>query len=97
MNNYAVTLPKEGWKCPVCCAVMSPTYPTCFYCKPEKSQAITSNQWEQIGIPPACGITVGLPACDHDWDFSQVCASNPPKYKCKKCHAYSVFENKAML
>lgn len=23
-----------GWSCPKCQAVMSPTYPTCFYCSP---------------------------------------------------------------
>lgn len=27
----------EGWECPKCHAVMSPTYPTCFYCKPSIS------------------------------------------------------------
>lgn len=24
----------KGWECPKCNAVMSPNYPTCFYCKP---------------------------------------------------------------
>lgn len=28
----------QGWICPRCDAVMSPTTPTCFYCKPKENQ-----------------------------------------------------------
>lgn len=27
--------PETGWICPQCNAVMSPSWPTCFYCKPK--------------------------------------------------------------
>lgn len=27
----------SGWVCPKCKAVMAPTYPTCFYCKPQQT------------------------------------------------------------
>lgn len=29
---------QKGWECPRCHAVMSPTFPTCFYCKPDKKK-----------------------------------------------------------
>ena len=32
MNN------QTGWSCPKCHGVMSPIYPTCFYCKPSETR-----------------------------------------------------------
>ena len=31
---------KQGWQCPICKGIMSPNYPTCFNCKPNKAIAI---------------------------------------------------------
>lgn len=35
-------MPNKGWECPKCSAVMSPSYPTCFYCRPQEQVTITS-------------------------------------------------------
>lgn len=48
------TFGMRGWICPKCDAVMSPTYPTCFYCgpnagavKPEPGTIIVlQNEWK---------------------------------------------------
>lgn len=57
----------KGWECPKCHAVMSPSYPTCFYCKPREE--ITSvkcvHSWSNdlyLSNPPKrkcvnCGLT----------------------------------------
>jgi hypothetical protein len=37
MTHY----PTQGWQCPVCRAVYSPTVPSCFSCKPKKYSAGT--------------------------------------------------------
>lgn len=28
----------KGWSCPLCNAVMAPTYPTCWYCRPNNNR-----------------------------------------------------------
>lgn len=53
MINHTITLPTQGWQCPSCRAVMSPTYPTCFYCKP--AQTITNSGCVQITTTPSQG------------------------------------------
>jgi len=30
----------HGWICPQCNAVMSPTFPSCFYCKPKQMEKV---------------------------------------------------------
>jgi len=37
-NEISIYQLQKGWQCPVCFAVMSPTFPTCFYCKPKVSE-----------------------------------------------------------
>lgn len=74
----------KGWECPKCNAVMSPTYPTCWYCKPVPKLK---------DLQPGGDLKFDLPSerqqCDHDWDVSMIFTSNPPKLKCKKCGALS--------
>lgn len=36
----------KGWECPKCGGVMSPSYPTCWYCKP--SECIPSLWWNDV-------------------------------------------------
>ena len=84
MNN-------SGWICPQCHAVMSPTYPTCFYCKPVEDTLVKDklaippqpkNEWlDKLTFPVAS-------KCIHEWDYSRILTSNPPKVECKKCHEY---------
>ena len=35
-------LPNRGWVCPLCNSVMSPTCPTCWYCRPVSKNIFTS-------------------------------------------------------
>lgn len=37
-DNQFIPPIKSGWQCPRCQAVMNPSMPTCFYCKPEKKK-----------------------------------------------------------
>lgn len=55
---------KYGWECPKCSAVMSPTTPCCFYCKPKISQTITSVGTSQ-SIKQQCIHGIQMPnTCD---------------------------------
>lgn len=41
------TFGMRGWVCPKCDVVMSPTYPTCFYCGPN-AKAVKPEQGEVV-------------------------------------------------
>jgi len=44
-NEISIYQLQKGWQCPVCDAVMSPTFPTCFYCKPKVNMAPTTKTY----------------------------------------------------
>lgn len=63
-----------GWQCPKCSAVMSPTTPCCFYCKPNPQPAITTTTIP-LGIDPKIW-TESLSLCRH---------GVPTKFNCHEC------------
>lgn len=48
------------------------------------------------GLPESLGNIalkkLPLDQCTHDWDYSQILTSNPPKIKCKKCREFKALD-----
>lgn len=40
-----------GWQCPLCNAIMSPSYPTCWYCKPVEIKTENTLKLCPHGLP----------------------------------------------
>lgn len=52
--GHSETPSAKGWECPKCNAVMSPSFPTCFYCKPVEVSTSKSTWADNISsFPPA--------------------------------------------
>jgi hypothetical protein len=93
-SNYVHTFASQGWQCPVCLAVMSPTFPTCFNCTGKTTTTTTTS----------AGITETLSLCKHGNPLKFACqkcmfpcvheyknevlTSNPPQKQCKKCYEF---------
>lgn len=92
LNNISVV--QQGWQCPVCYAVMSPSTAMCLKC-PQKNETINGTSATPYTSPMKTGDTsISIPntnttKCNHEWDYSLVYATNPPKLKCLKCKEYS--------
>jgi hypothetical protein len=63
---------QEGWVCPKCGAVMSPSFPVCWYCSKGTGAVRMSSGTDAIPAP-----------CDHVWD-GQITTSGQFS-TCEKC------------
>ena len=50
-NDYNMLVP-QGWQCPICKRVYSPSYPWCNFCGNEKTETTTTYTTNVGYIPP---------------------------------------------
>ena len=49
--EYSAPIP-QGWQCPVCKRVYSPSYPWCNFCGNEKTETVTYYKTDAGYVPP---------------------------------------------
>lgn len=92
MDNY--NFAQQGWQCPICKRVYSPTTPWCYYCGGESktwTDTSTSGDTPPVDYPSSHTVTIPYEPNEPNldcWDNNPILlTSNPPKlaWKCKYC------------
>ena len=71
MTNYCAPTPFQGWQCPICKAVMSPTCQSCINCKGNSYQTVSGGILTcafckgtyTLGVPHTCTYSGTITLC----------------------------------
>lgn len=86
----------QSWECHRCGKVYAPTTPQCLNltCGAKETlvpEKFTDPKWTSEHIFDAKQYVGNIQTeCKHEWDCTQIYASNPPKARCLKCGDYKV-------
>lgn len=74
---------QQGWECPKCGAVMSPTTSVCVNCRGDSNGSATTlnSFFTEQAVNTLC-----MTDADHEWECSGM-STEGSSYTCRKCYA----------
>ncbi len=63
----------SGWSCPKCTRIYSPIVTQCTWCNDMIRETLVPEKFTKEK------------GCNHDWDYSRILTSYPPKIRCTLC------------